>query len=128
MKKPIVMIWLIMIMFAGCSKSSQPTETQLKTTTDVYLRGQTFSTELTAAHADGGWYWFCDIGDTNVVRLDSMRYLSLGSPGVLGAPELQTFYFRTIEIGLTTVNLNECRFRKDNPPTDSVRLVVRVIQ
>ncbi len=130
MKPTIFTFSLIAFILLGCSKSSQPTEIQLGTDINgkstTYSPNQKFSLELDVNY-DGGYQWFYNISNTSVVQLDSTSYRSKSGQQVDGGLAVETFHFRTINNGQSTISLNERRgWEKDVPPINSIQFGVLV--
>jgi predicted secreted protein len=131
MKRTIIAFSLFIFLLTGCSKSSQPTEIQLGSDingkSSAYALGQRFSLELDV-HSDGGYQWFYDISDANVVKVDSASYRSKGGPQAIGGLSVETIYFQAISHGQCKISLNERRgWEKDTiPPINTMQFSVLV--
>jgi predicted secreted protein len=131
MNRTIIAFSLVIFLLTGCSKSSQPTETQIGSDingkSSAYAPGQRFSLELDV-HSDGGYQWFYDISDEAVVKVDSASYMSKSGQQVIGGLSVETIYFHAIGHGQSTISLNERRgWEKDTiPPINTIQFSVLV--
>lgn len=130
MRTTIIAFSLVTYLLSGCSEFSQPTESQLGMDINgksaIYAPSQKFTLELDV-HYDGGYQWSYDISNSSVVQLDSTSYRSKSGNQGVGGLAVETFYFRTITSGQSTVSLYERRiWEKDNSPINTVQFGVLV--
>jgi predicted secreted protein len=128
---------VLMIFFFGCSdhgvnlESPGPSGTPLTSAINgknvACSPNQCFSLELDL-NADGGYQWDHNISDTSILRLDSTNYRpKSGNWSIVGGLTVQTFYFRAVHPGQSTIDLAERQeWMKDVPPINTVRFAVIV--
>jgi predicted secreted protein len=92
----------------------------------VYEKNNKFILELDV-HADGGYQWFKNISDTNVIRIDSIRYRPKGDKNLVGGMTVETFFFKTLKHGASAIELIEKRgWEKDIAPINKIYFTVNV--
>jgi predicted secreted protein len=115
----------------SCSDSGMPSQIELDSSingqTVSYTRNQQFSLDLDV-HADGGYQWDCKFSDSTIVKIDSTNYRPKNDgPVIPGGLTVETFYFRAIQAGQSTLDLSERQeWLKDVPPINTIRFAVIV--
>jgi predicted secreted protein len=131
MKSYSLLTFVLLVSLVGCSRPSSSIDAKL----DSSISGKTFSSsrneEFTLqldVHFDGGYQWAYSIGDTNVVRVDSIRYAPKSRDrNRLGGVAIETLFFRTLRTGQSAVTLTERRsWEKNIAPIDSLTFTVVV--
>jgi predicted secreted protein len=130
--KTIPLIFVVGASFiVSCSDLGTSSQIQLDSSingkTASYVLQQQFSLELDV-NADGGYQWDCKFSDSTVLKIDSTSYKPKNPvPIVVGGLTVETFHFRAMHTGQSTINLSERQeWMKDVPPISTVRFVVVV--
>jgi predicted secreted protein len=123
--------FVLVLFLVGCSCPSSPIDPKL----DSSISGKTFSSSgdqefrlQLDVHFDGGYQWAYSISDTNVVRIDSVRYAPKSRDRkLLGGVAIETLFFHTLRTGQSVITLTERRpWEKNIAPIDSLKFTVAV--
>lgn len=130
MKKTIFFALLTFIFFSGCIQKeisfSVPIfkENEMKTDISVNL-GQTLNFAM-ESNPTTGYQWFVKY-DNKMLQLVQEKFSEKGSKNIVGAPGIQSFIFKTIKKGETSIEFNYKRqWETDKPPAKKIVYNVRV--
>ena len=124
--------FIVLLTIVSCSHSSSPTEptwdSSINAKSVTYPRNQKFSLQLVLS-ADAGYQWNITMSDTTVLRVDSTSYRpKSGNQNQVGGLTIETFYFCTLNVGRSLINLAERRnWEQGKPAIDSLAFSVTVI-
>jgi hypothetical protein len=131
-KTNICFLIVIIPILTGCSKlmPSEPTlDSAIDGRTIVYSSNQHFTLDLEEDYGelDSGDQWQCFISDTNVVRIDSTRFVYKKYTEYSGY-EIETFCFHAIQRGRSAVIMTLGQsWYPDYPPLKTVKFFIIVI-
>lgn len=121
-----------LLLFAGCSRSSAPTQVQL----DSSINGDTlaispnekFSLQLDV-NADGGYQWNYRMSDSTVITTDAPLTFKPKNSQTVGGVTVETFYFRALKGGQSTMTFTQQRsWEKGVAPISIVKFLVTAKQ
>lgn len=132
MKTECLLSILVTVTFFACSHPTQPAETPLDSSVNGkslnFAVDQSFLLDLDV-YADAGYQWDCTISEPAVVMADRGSTIRPKNPGpiVPGRPTVESFYFRTVGRGQSTISLIQHQsWMKDVPPIATVEFTVVV--